>query len=56
VLTNLKIVLPIFGCDPALFKPSQPCRLPGARRDDRWQKLIWFEATTTNAGGQHHAK
>jgi hypothetical protein len=41
-LNNLKIFLPIFGCDPALFKPSQPVRIPGAVRDGRLQVIVWM--------------
>jgi len=34
----LKIVLPALGFDPAMFTPSQPCRMPGALRlDRRWR-------------------
>jgi hypothetical protein len=45
VLAELTIILPILGADPALFKPSQPCRLPGAFRPEtgRHQSLIWFD-------------
>jgi hypothetical protein len=39
---ELKIILPALGCDPAMFKPSQPCRLPGARRGDKCQALIYL--------------
>lgn len=42
VLTQLKKWLPRFGCDPALFKPTQPCRLPGAKRGDLYQRLIFI--------------
>jgi len=42
VLTGLKEWLPRLGCDPALFSPSQPCRLPGAKRGDRYQRLIFI--------------
>lgn len=42
VVDELKIILPALGCDPALFKASQPCRLPGARRGGNIQSLIWF--------------
>lgn len=31
-LSQLRDILPALGCDPALFKPAQPCRLPGAVR------------------------
>ena len=42
VFEELQIVLPQLGCDPGLFKPSQPCRLPGVRRGDQYQRLIWI--------------
>ncbi len=38
-MDELKIILPVFGCDPALFKQAQPCRLPGAVRTDRDSKI-----------------
>ena len=40
---ELKTILPAFRCDPALFRPSQPVRLPGARRDGNIQKLLWLD-------------
>lgn len=40
---KLKITLPEMGCDRALFKPSQPVRIPGVKRGDKWQALIWFD-------------
>jgi hypothetical protein len=40
---QLMIILRIFGCDPALFKPCQPCRLPGARRADKIQSLLYLD-------------
>jgi hypothetical protein len=43
-LAWLKAILPPLGFDPAMFRPSQPCRLPGALRPDkRWkcQKLLF---------------
>lgn len=39
---QLKKWLPRLGCDPALFNPAQPCRLPGAKRGDRYQRLIFI--------------
>ncbi|HEV2804771.1 MAG TPA: hypothetical protein VGW57_07570 [Chthoniobacterales bacterium] len=42
VLSKLKKCLPALGCDPALFNPAQPCRLPGAKRGDRYQRLIFI--------------
>ena len=41
-LAELKIMLPAMGCDPALFKPAQPCRVPGAWRTDKIQSLVWL--------------
>jgi len=41
LLEALKMFLPALGCDPAMFNPSQPCRLPGAVRNGRYQKLIY---------------
>lgn len=46
---ELRIILPVLGCDPALFKPSQPCRLPGAKRGEKTQALIWLDL-----GGTRH--
>jgi hypothetical protein len=40
---ELKIILPPLGCDPAMFKPSQPCRLPGAARVNKIQALIFLD-------------
>lgn len=42
-LAELHSILPALGCDEALFKASQPCRLPGARRDDKTQHLVWLD-------------
>lgn len=40
---ELKIVLPAMGCDRAMFKPTQPARLPGVRRDNgNEQRLLWI--------------
>jgi hypothetical protein len=33
-LEDLRLLLPALGCDPALFNPVQPVRLPGWRRPD----------------------
>ncbi len=45
VTRQLKNWLPRLGCDPALFNPVQPCRLPGALRPGsdkpRYQRLIF---------------
>jgi hypothetical protein len=42
IIDELKLVLPELGCDPALFKASQPVRLPGAMRGDKPQKLVYL--------------
>lgn len=47
-LADLKIILPAFGCDPALFKPCQPVRLPGALRDGRFQRLLYLDLPHEN--------
>jgi hypothetical protein len=39
---QLKAFLVPMGCDPATFKPSQPVRVAGAKRDDKTQSLLWF--------------
>lgn len=40
---ELKIILPAMGCDRAMFKPSQPARLPGViRNNGNEQKLLWI--------------
>jgi hypothetical protein len=41
---QLRVVLPQLGCDPAMFKASQPCRLPGALRDGNYQRILWLES------------
>ncbi|MHC1768162.1 MAG: hypothetical protein AB9869_28475 [Verrucomicrobiia bacterium] len=40
---RLRVTLPEMGCDPALFKLSQPCRMPGAIRGDRRQQLLYLQ-------------
>ncbi len=42
-LAQLRVILPEFGCDEALFKASQPCRLPGAQRGEKTQHLTWLD-------------
>jgi hypothetical protein len=42
-LAELRVILPALGCDEALFKASQPCRLPGARRGDKLQCFVWLD-------------
>lgn len=39
---ELRLILPALKTDPALFKLSQPCRLPGALRDGRYQTLYYL--------------
>lgn len=43
-LAELRMVLPVLGCDPKLFTSSQPVRLPGALRDGRHQRLVYLES------------
>jgi hypothetical protein len=42
-IAELRVILPALGCDEALFKASQPCRLPGARRGEKVQHLLWLD-------------
>ncbi len=39
---ELKLILPALQCDPKLFTPSQPVRLPGALREGKYQKLVYL--------------
>ena len=41
-LDELRIVLPALGCDPKMFGASQPCRLPGAMREGKFQRLVYL--------------
>jgi hypothetical protein len=41
-LEELKIVLPAMGCDRAMFKPSQPARLPGVLRENGNEQRLLF--------------
>ena len=43
IVDQLQVVLTHLGCDRALFRQSQPCRLPGALRDSKYQKLIYLD-------------
>ena len=52
ILQELEVILPQLGCDPGLFKPSQPCRMPGAMRDGKYQRLIYLNKSTAKGGGQ----
>ena len=51
LLEKLRIILPALGCDPAMFKPAQPCRMPGAWRDAtrRWQELLYLAPSPAGA-------
>jgi hypothetical protein len=45
LIDDLKSVLPSFQCDPKLFTPSQPVRLPGVLRHNgggKYQKLVYL--------------
>ena len=42
-MDELRVILPALGCDAALFKASQPCRLPGAARSEKIQCLLWLD-------------
>jgi hypothetical protein len=43
MLEQLKVILPAVGCDGAMFKLSQPCRLPGGSREGRIQSLLYLD-------------
>ena len=42
VFEELQIILPQLGCDPGLFRASQPCRIPGVLRGEKYQSLIYL--------------
>lgn len=46
-LAQLRIILPVVGCDPKMFGASQPCRMPGAWRPreggPRLQTLLYLD-------------
>lgn len=44
-LEDLRLILPQLGCDPKLFTPSQPVRLPGAYRTENcaFQRLLFLD-------------
>jgi hypothetical protein len=52
-LPDLKARLSAWGCDPAMFTLSQPCRLAGVLRTEteRWQKIIYFDRPDQCGGG-----
>jgi hypothetical protein len=39
---RLKATLTALGCDPKLFTYSQPVRVPGAYRNGKLQRIVWF--------------
>lgn len=44
VYEELRVVLPALGCDRAMFKPTQPARIPGVIRENgNAQKLLYFK-------------
>lgn len=43
VVAELRTILPDLGCDTAMLMPSQPARLAGVKRADRWQRLLFCE-------------
>ena len=44
VFDELQVILPQLGCDPGLFKASQPCRIPGALRNGKYQSLLYLNS------------
>jgi len=43
ILEELEIILPQLGCDPGLFRASQPCRIPGVMRNGKYQSLVYLQ-------------
>jgi hypothetical protein len=43
IVDQLQAILPQLGCDAGLFKASQPCRIPGALRGEKYQTLIYLD-------------
>ena len=41
-LPELQIIVEAMDMDPAMLKPSQPVRLPGVPRDNKFQRLIYY--------------
>lgn len=39
---QLKIMLPVMGCDRAMFKPSQPARIPGILRENGQPQTLLY--------------
>jgi hypothetical protein len=42
-LKKLQQILPYLECDPALFRRAQPVRLPGFKRADKFQRLVYLQ-------------
>lgn len=53
LLPGLKSALQVLGCDTKLFGASQPCRVPGAWREEKLQRLLWCRA---GPGGETHSE
>ena len=49
VVEELEIILPQLACDKGLFRASQPCRIPGALRDGRYQTLLYLDKAKKTA-------
>lgn len=41
-MSAFRLVLSSLGFDPATLKPAQPVRLPGVKREARWQRLVYL--------------
>jgi hypothetical protein len=46
ILKILEVILPVWGCDPKVFSPSQPVRLAGAYRRDKgkYQEFCYYDS------------
>ena len=42
IYEELKVILPELGCDEKTLHPSQPVRLPGYPRGEKYQHLVWL--------------
>jgi hypothetical protein len=52
IFDELETILPLLGCDPGLFKPSQPCRMPGVPRGEKYQTLIYYSPEATGGAAK----
>lgn len=45
LLEELKVILPVLGCDRKMFNPTQPCRMPGVIRSNTGtlQEMIYLK-------------